>query len=69
MNGRDLRGLQDSDEVLDAFSALVSGGKMGYKTIIQKDKKKSVCSGCNKFLSGDEKFCSECGTKVEIKPQ
>lgn len=67
MDGRDLRDLQESDAVLKAFSALVSGGKYGYKTIIQKDKKKPVCPGCNKYLSGDEKFCPECGTNVEIK--
>ncbi|NCO11223.1 hypothetical protein CO038_01845 [Candidatus Pacearchaeota archaeon CG_4_9_14_0_2_um_filter_39_13] len=67
MDGRDLRELQESDAVPNAFSALVSGGKLGYKTIIQKDKKKPVCQGCNKYLSGDEKFCPECGTKVEIK--
>lgn len=67
MDGRDLRKHQDTEAVLNAFSALVSGGKYGYKTIIQKDKRKPVCPGCNKYLSGDEKFCSECGTKVEIK--
>jgi len=64
MDGRDLRTLQDSEEVLDVFSALVSGKKYGYKTIIQKDKKKPVCTSCSKYLAGDEKFCPECGTKV-----
>lgn len=65
MDGRDLRDHMESEEVLDAFSALVSGGKPGYKTVIQRDKKKPVCK-CGNYLGGDEKFCPECGNKVEI---
>ena len=57
--------LQNSEEVQDVFSKLVSGGKPGYKTIIEKDKPVKKCQKCNKILSGDEKFCPECGEKVE----
>jgi len=33
---RDLRQYQESDQVVDAFSRLVSGGKMGYRAVIEK---------------------------------
>lgn len=65
MDGRDLRKQMDSDDVAAAFSRLVSGGRAGYKTIIEKDKPKIYCKSCNLILSGGEKFCPECGTKVE----
>ena len=57
--------LQDSEEVQDLFSKIVSGGKPGYKTIIEKDKPVEKCQKCSKILSGDEKFCPECGTSTK----
>ena len=61
---RDLRAFQDSKEVEDAFSKLVSGGKSGYKTVITKDKPQPKCDECGKILLGDEKFCPECGRAI-----
>ncbi|PIN78143.1 hypothetical protein COV15_00590 [Candidatus Woesearchaeota archaeon CG10_big_fil_rev_8_21_14_0_10_34_12] len=63
----DLRKFQDNADVEDAFSKLVSGGKAGYKTVIEKDKAPKVCPKCNSLLTGDEKFCPECGNKIERK--
>ncbi len=57
----------DSESVAVAFSALVSGGKVGYRTVIERKKDIPKCGGCGKTLSGEEKFCPECGFKVEIK--
>ncbi len=62
---RDLRKYQADEAVLNAFSALVSGGRPGYKTVIERKKEILKCSGCQLNLSGDEKFCPECGTKVK----
>lgn len=64
-SNRDLRHLNDSDAVADAFAKLVSGGKPGYKTVIEKDKPVPRCKNCNVVLTGDEKFCPECGTKTK----
>ncbi len=50
--------------VQDAFSKLVSGGKAGYKTVIDKTPRKINCGNCNHMLTGDEKFCPECGNKI-----
>lgn len=61
----DLRKWQDNSVTYDAFSSLVSGGRLGYKTVIIKDKPKLKCQNCGFELSGEEKFCPECGTKVE----
>lgn len=64
---RDLRSLQENASVQDAFSKLVSGGKVGYKAVIEKDKPVPTCPACKIKLLGDEKFCPECGTKTGFK--
>ncbi|PIN88838.1 hypothetical protein COU60_05435 [Candidatus Pacearchaeota archaeon CG10_big_fil_rev_8_21_14_0_10_34_76] len=61
---RDLRDQMDNESVLDAFSALVSGGRPGYKTIIEKKVEVKKCSECLFILGGNEKFCPECGEKL-----
>jgi len=62
--GRDLRSLNDSPEVADAFGKLVSGGRSNYKTVIEKTKPQLRCTACSKILEGKEKFCPECGKKL-----
>jgi len=62
---RDLRSLQENDKVADAFSKLVSGGKYGYKTVIEKKVVEKRCGGCHGKLEGNEKFCPNCGQKTE----
>ena len=63
----DLRKLQSKESVEEAFSKLVSGGKYGYKTVIERKKEPLACLNCKTILSGEEKFCPECGMKVEKK--
>jgi len=62
---RDLRKYQDDEKVADAFSKLVSGGKMGYKAVIEKKVEEKRCSGCFTKLEGNEKFCPNCGVKTD----
>jgi len=62
---RDLRSLHNSEDIIKAFSRLVSGGKAGYKTIIEKTKPTPKCNSCGNNLLGDEKFCPECGAKLK----
>lgn len=64
VSNRDLRDQLDNQAVYDAFSKLVSGGKMGYKTVIERKVEPVRCTGCSITLKGEEKFCPECGTKV-----
>ena len=61
----DLRSLHDSQEVEAAFSRIVSGGKPGYKAVIERSKPTLKCDNCGTVLSGDEKFCPECGKKLK----
>jgi|GEM_PF-832047 len=62
---RDLRKYLNDEKVADAFSKLVSGGKYGYRTVIEKKAEEKRCKKCNFLLEGNEKFCPECGTKTE----
>ena len=64
-SNRDLRRFLDDQSTADAFARLVSGGKAGYKTIIEKKKEVPRCMSCRRELSGEEKFCPECGAKTE----
>ena len=56
--------IQKSDEFRDIFSKIVSG-KSGYKTVIEMKKTVAHCKNCNAVLDSSQKFCHECGTKVE----
>jgi rRNA maturation endonuclease Nob1 len=58
--------MQNNDAVLDAFSKIVSG-KAGYRTVIEKKVIVIRCQNCQTVLDASEKFCHECGTKVEKK--
>jgi len=62
----DLRKLQDNEAVENAFSALVSGKKHGYKTIIERKKPKPKCIKCGRGGDEGQKFCPNCGGKMEI---
>ena len=64
---RDLRKFQEPTSIEDAFANLVSGGKMGYKTVIEKKVEIIRCSNCSLQLEGSEKFCPECGTKTSFE--
>jgi len=56
--------LQKNDAFADAFSKMVSG-KAGYKAVIEKKPMVIKCKNCQTILDISQKFCHECGTKVE----
>ena len=56
--------MQSSDDFACAFGKLVSG-KSGYKATIEKKHITVKCKTCNSVLDDSQKFCHECGTKVE----
>ena len=62
----DLRKYQDPSTIEDAFSKIVSGGKIGYKTIIERKKPKPKCSKCGRGGEEEQKFCSQCGGKMIV---
>ena len=57
--------IQKNESFADAFSKIVSGGKSGYRAVIEKKQIIIICPTCQKILEGMEKFCPECGTKIE----
>ena len=60
---RDLRRYMDDPKTLEIFGQLISG-RAGYMPVIERREEPLICSGCHIRLNGEEKFCSECGTKV-----
>ncbi len=62
----DLREQMDNPAVHDAFSRIVSGGKLGYKAFIERKVEPIKCPKCSVLLKGAEKFCPECGEKLEF---
>lgn len=62
----DLRKYQDSDSIADAFGRIVSGGKAGYKTVIEKKKIPPKCQKCGRGGDTEQKFCSQCGGKMVV---
>jgi len=58
--------IQKEDTFVDAFSKIVSG-KYGYKAVIEKKPMIIKCPNCQTTLDLSQKFCHECGTKIEKK--
>ena len=67
VSNRDLRKFQDCDVVAEAFGKIVSG-RAGYRAVIEKNRPPTVCPNeqCKVSLTGEEKFCPECGTKTNF---
>ena len=57
--------LQKNQDFSSIYSKIVSGGRAGYKAVIETRQVEIRCKGCNTVLDPIEKFCHECGTKVE----
>ncbi|MDP1729454.1 MAG: zinc ribbon domain-containing protein [archaeon] len=62
----DLRKFEDGNVIEDAFSKIVSGGKLGYKTIIERKKIPPKCEKCGRGGDVEQKFCPQCGGKMVI---
>ena len=62
----DLRKYQNDESIHDAFSKIVSGGKAGYKSVIERRKIPPKCVKCGRGGEEDQKFCSQCGGKMHI---
>ena len=60
----DLRKYESAESVQDAFSRIVSGGKPGYKAVIERKKTPPKCAKCGRGGDPDQKFCNQCGGKM-----
>ena len=60
----DLREYQDSPDMASIIGKIVSG-KSGYKAVIEKRKEVLKCPQCQSVITGEEKFCPECGNKLK----
>jgi len=62
----DLTKYQDPDSIQDAFSKIVSGGKMGYKAVIERKKIPPKCNKCGRGGDDGQKFCPQCGGNMVV---
>lgn len=68
MDGFDLRKYQNEEGEKDKIKSVMGkilSGREGYESIIETKKEEVRCKGCNWLLEGGEKFCPECGNKVD----
>lgn len=56
--------IQGDESFTSAFSKIVSG-KAGYKAVIEKKHIPVKCKNCNTIVDDAQKFCHECGAKIE----
>lgn len=64
---RDLRQYVNNPKIIEAFGKLISG-KAGYTPVVEKRierKQVILCPNCHHTLTGDEKFCPECGANLK----
>jgi len=57
--------IQQDASFASALGKLMSG-RPGYKPVIETKQVIIKCKNCGKILEDGQKFCHECGTKVEI---
>jgi len=62
----DLTKYQDGDAIQDAYSKIVSGGKMGYKSVLERKKIPPKCEKCGRGGDDGQKFCPQCGGKMTV---
>lgn len=62
----DLTKYQDDSSVQDAYSKIVSGGKAGYKAVIERRKPTPKCTKCGRGGDENQKFCPQCGGKMVV---
>lgn len=62
----DLRKYQNAESIRDAYSKVVSGGRLGYKAVIERRKIPPKCVKCGRGGDEGQKFCPQCGGKMQI---
>ena len=56
--------IQADASFANAFGKLISG-RSGYTPVIESKQIIVKCKKCGKIMEDTQKFCDECGTKVE----
>ncbi len=68
MEGFDLRKFQnggDDHQKIKSIMGKILSGRDGYEAIVETKKEEKRCEKCNWALEGGEKFCPECGSKIQ----
>lgn len=62
----DLRKYQNTDSIQEAYSKIVSGGRYGYKSVLERKKPTPKCTKCGRGGDVEQKFCPQCGGKMVV---
>ncbi|MCK9596124.1 zinc ribbon domain-containing protein [Candidatus Pacearchaeota archaeon] len=57
--------IQSDASFASALGKLMSG-RPGYKPVIETKQVIIKCKNCGRIMEDGQKFCHECGTKVEL---
>jgi rRNA maturation endonuclease Nob1 len=62
----DIQGNASNDAAFQNALGKLFSGKSGYKPVIETKQIVIKCKSCGKIMEDTQKFCDECGTRVEI---
>lgn len=62
---KEMNNLQNSDDKMSELFGRIVSGRPGYRATIEKTRPPKRCVQCQKILEGNEKFCPDCGKKVD----
>jgi len=55
-----------NDQAFQNALGKLFSGRPGYKPVIETKQVVIKCKSCGKILEDTQKFCDECGTRVEL---
>ena len=65
----DIQSNATNDSAFQSALGKLFSGRPGYKPVIETKQVVIRCKTCGKVMDDNQKFCDECGTKVEHPPK
>jgi rRNA maturation endonuclease Nob1 len=58
-----------NDQAFQSALGKLFSGKAGYKPVIETKQVVIKCKCCGRVMGDGQKFCDECGARVELPPK